>query len=917
MIHCPNCQFPMALQGLRPGRFTPKCQKCGKPFLLVVPQDTNLPPEVSVLPAAGAAPAKPAVTQATAAPASTTAAEPARHKNADTMHTAAPPAASPRAATAPSRAAPVAVESQENLEGANLGGYEINKKLGQGGMGTVYLARQVSLDRDVAVKVMNPGWANDAQFVARFTREAYAAAQLVHHNVVQIHDIGADDDLHYFSMEYVRGNNLAATVANAGKLDVEAAAGYILQAARGLKFAHEQGMVHRDIKPENLLLNEQGIVKVADLGLVKTPGSDAKLDGKGGPGASTSPAGVGSSRITQSTSAAHTQLEISMGTPAYMAPEQARDAATADLRADIYSLGCTFYALVTGQPPYGGKSAIEVISKHQSEPMVPPEIISKRVPKALSEIILKMTAKLPEDRYQSMDEVIIVLEKFLGLSSAGPFTPKEEHAAVLEEAVKKFNGSPKAALRKMAIMAYFAACGIGVVGCAALGSPWFAGGLLGLMVLTFLSYIVITGITQKTFLFRKLRGLVFGSKISDWLLWTVALVGAVVVLSVFGQFWLWVGFAVAAVAVALGFHVVIDRMVAGERKVSIDQTEALLRSMRLRGLEENALRQFVCRYSWPRWEEFYEAIFGYEGKMQARELWGRGQQSKNLKKYGAWRDGVIAWVDKTQQSRHEAKERKLLQKLEQKSLQAAGMDAAQAKQQADAQAESMVYRASEMKSESSRRAAETMAPGAVKLAPVKMSAKSMSAPPDDEAARRDRARGKASKHFGGAIGMLIMGPKTRFILGAVLMAICLMWLNQNDLIKAGEWKRLILNTANKGFNSVANPWDKTKLNTDIPKENLQAIKPVEIPAMPQSIAKDYFNSPAVGVAGLLLVLSVFRPGSRMGLFMLPAAAIMVTGAKLGMPDIPVSKYVISAAILSIAAGMVLAVMGYRWGREKT
>src|SRR5262249_23190986 len=143
---------------------------------------------------------------------------------------------------------------------STLGNYEIIRQLGRGGMGAVYLARQVSLDRPVALKVMNAEWAQDPGFLVRFTREAYAAPQLAHHNIVQVYDIGCDRGLHYFSMEYVEGRSLADLLKARGKLAAEEAASYILQAARGLQFAHDRGMIHRDVKPDNLLLNDQGVI---------------------------------------------------------------------------------------------------------------------------------------------------------------------------------------------------------------------------------------------------------------------------------------------------------------------------------------------------------------------------------------------------------------------------------------------------------------------------------------------------------------------------------------------------------------------------------------------------------------------------------------------------------------------------------
>jgi serine/threonine protein kinase len=226
----------------------------------------------------------------------------------------------------------------------------------------------------------------------------------VHHNVVQIYDFGEDKGANYFSMEFVPGQTLGALIRGRGKLDPEVAVGYLLQAARGLKFAHDRGMIHRDIKPENLMLNDQGIVKVADLGLVKTPGGDGEAEAggllKGRQPVQGSLAAREAARARDG--GGITRTDVAMGTPAYMPPEQAVDAAHVDQRADIYALGCTLYALVTGRPPFQGTTLHEIITKHATEPVVPPEVLDKRVPKALSAIILKMVAKRPEDRYADL-----------------------------------------------------------------------------------------------------------------------------------------------------------------------------------------------------------------------------------------------------------------------------------------------------------------------------------------------------------------------------------------------------------------------------------------------------------------------------------------------------------------------------------
>ncbi|MDP7304158.1 MAG: serine/threonine-protein kinase, partial [Pirellulaceae bacterium] len=277
-----------------------------------------------------------------------------------------------------------AESSLAGLQFEQLGGYRILRVLGRGAMGTVYLANQTSLDRQVALKTIQAQWCQNPATVARFTREAYAAAQLTHHNVVQIYDLGADQGVNFYSMEFVKGKSLDELVEQQGKLDPKAAIGYILQAARGLSFAHGHGMVHRDVKPANLLLSDIGVVKVADLGLVKTPQMVEEEN-----------ATAEASALAAST-ANVTSANMAIGTPAYMAPEQAEDATGVDHRADIYSLGCTLYVLLTGQTPFDGATALEVITKHRTEPVVRPERIDAGIPAPVSDIVVRMIAKLPD-----------------------------------------------------------------------------------------------------------------------------------------------------------------------------------------------------------------------------------------------------------------------------------------------------------------------------------------------------------------------------------------------------------------------------------------------------------------------------------------------------------------------------------------
>jgi tRNA A-37 threonylcarbamoyl transferase component Bud32 len=604
-----------------------------------------------------------------------------------------PPGAKPQGAEVEAEEPPV-------LHG-NLGGYEIEKLLGKGGMGNVYLARQVSLDRNVALKTLAPKLASDPEFINRFTREAYAAAQLSHHNVVQIHDIGEARLTNFFSMEFVDGQSLADVVRSEGAIDPETAAGYILQAARGLKFAHDHGMVHRDVKPENLLLNDQGVVKVADLGLVKRAGAkDSIASGNATPGAA---------------DVRTTQAHVFFGTPFYMAPEQAKDAANVDARADIYSLGCTFYALLTGRPPFTGKTVVEVLSKHAATPITPPEKISPRIAGPLSAIVQKMMAKRVDDRYQNLAQVIQELEEYLGVGAAGPFRPKEEHVKVVSYAAERFANATWARLRPKFIASFYLACGLGAVASAFVfsDSAWrigMTGGLLGFAILTTLIYQITIGVTQRTIAFRKARQLVWSAGPIEWLKWIAGAGIVCFLLYSFGLLGSWIVFGVLAAGVAIGFHFSVDMLAAKQRKAPVEQAESLVKQMRIKGLEENALRQFVCRYAGDEWEEFYESIFGYEGKLTARRMWGKDDRGHDRKKYAAWRDAFVKWVDHKIERKKQLKEQKFLAKLEAKALAAKGISEKVAAKQAARNAERLVEKASVVREASIQRAAETIAP---------------------------------------------------------------------------------------------------------------------------------------------------------------------------------------------------------------
>ncbi len=267
-----------------------------------------------------------------------------------------------------------------------LGSYVLLERLGEGGMGAVYKARNWKLGRVVALKVIKKERLTSEDAVRRFHREIRAAAALSHPNIVAAYDADEVNGTHFFAMECVEGSDLAKLIKQHGPSPVAQACDWVRQAAVGLQHAHERGLVHRDIKPHNLLLTKQGVVKVLDMGLARVAaGEDGEI------------------------STTMTQEGMVMGTPDYMAPEQAEQSHTVDIRADLYSLGCTLYHLLAGRVPFPGGTLIQKLKNHQSNQPAPLEALRPETPQAVCEVVYKLMAKRPEDRYQTPAEAAAAL----------------------------------------------------------------------------------------------------------------------------------------------------------------------------------------------------------------------------------------------------------------------------------------------------------------------------------------------------------------------------------------------------------------------------------------------------------------------------------------------------------------------------
>lgn len=272
-----------------------------------------------------------------------------------------------------------------DLTGRTLGDFHVLRRIGTGGMGQVYLARQMSLKREVALKLLRDELSADRTALARFQAEAQAVAKLNHPNIVHIHQVGEADGVRYMVLEFVDGRNLRDYLARKGPPDLPIALSVIRQVALALQKAHEQGIVHRDIKPENILVTRKVEVKVTDFGLSRFFTPDAP------------PLNL-------------TQSGVTLGTPLYMSPEQVRGQ-TLDHRSDIYSFGVTCYHLLAGEPPFRGTSAFEVALKHVQEQPRPLSELRPDLPPDLCAMVHRMMAKRPEARHQSAREVARDLAK--------------------------------------------------------------------------------------------------------------------------------------------------------------------------------------------------------------------------------------------------------------------------------------------------------------------------------------------------------------------------------------------------------------------------------------------------------------------------------------------------------------------------
>ncbi|MEM1070577.1 MAG: serine/threonine-protein kinase [Planctomycetota bacterium] len=291
-----------------------------------------------------------------------------------------------------------------SLIGSRVGDYQVMRKLGRGGMADVYVARQVSLGREVALKVLRSDYAQNQEYIARFRREARAAAKLNHPNIVQVIDVGNAGSQYFIAQELIDGENLRQTLERSGPISLDDALEVLVGVTAALQVASEAGITHRDIKPENVMRTSRGIIKVADFGLARLNADVA------------------------ATKADLTQAGLTLGTPRYMSPEQVQGKSV-DVRSDLYSLGVTLYHLLAGRPPFEADDPLALALMHLHETPTPLDRIrgskdeqgNPDLPEWLIAVVTRLMGKLPSDRYQSPDELLDAVRNETATSKLGGF----------------------------------------------------------------------------------------------------------------------------------------------------------------------------------------------------------------------------------------------------------------------------------------------------------------------------------------------------------------------------------------------------------------------------------------------------------------------------------------------------------------
>ncbi len=550
-------------------------------------------------------------------------------------------------------------------------------------------------------------------------------------------------------------------------------------------------------------------------------------------------------------------------------------------------------------------------------------MIVRDIPKTLSAIVLKMTAKRPQERYQSMNDVVHDLEEFLGVVEAGPFTPRQEHRDQLKEQVDQFNRGGWSVLRGQIIYAFLFACGLGALLTAITLHPMWAAFFVGMIALTALAYQIIIGVTNKTYIFIRFRQLVLNAGVLDWIQWSVVMGLLLMLLIALNWVGPWIISGVLGVLLGLGLAFSLDVMAQRQRQILLDQTRQMLKQFRLHGLDENAIQRFVCQESGPRWEEFFEQLFGYPAKIKARQQW----RDRSRPKFGAWRDPLVRWIDRKQTARIAARQRNLLASIEADALRARGVDPNEIVRQAQETARRVMENVAKLQ----RSAAKTVAapiiptPAAAGAAPgspanIMQIVRTVSAEFMNQAAAEAQAQPREvveyhddeqdqrehlswfQRRFGSPFA-LIFGHQVRFVLAVLILIGFGVWWRQNKGLAALEQVQGIAQTHREiRAERVRGGQIDAQYVIESGRDALEhsGTTPLNIPHMPEvvNLALSGWNA---ALAGVILLVSAACRGKLMSFTVLLATLVALFGHWFVLPGIGSPQPWMSAAAAGIIA----------------
>jgi hypothetical protein len=484
----------------------------------------------------------------------------------------------------------------------------------------------------------------------------------------------------------------------------------------------------------------------------------------------------------------------------------------------------------------------------------------------------------------------------------------------LAECVERFNAAPTARLRSRVIWGTAAAWALLVLLSLLARQRLVAGGFLGLGLMTAVSYFIIHGLTEKSYPFQKSGELLAGAGLGDWLTGLAALALIVMLLVVFHLLWAWVAFGVLAVLAAYGLHSTVDRRLAEERSGPLASVALMFKSLRTGGVDEQAIRQFACRYGGERWEGFYEALFGYEARREAGLRWGSGGRRWWPRTFADWRDPIVDWLDAKQRDRRAQRDRRLLQKVEEKGMEAQGVNLLTARRRAQRAAEAMVVTATELNAAARQRYADRSEQLAIARA-IREAAER----PEDVLVERESGLDQPRTE---GVWERVFSSRVRFLAGALLLAACLVWMDQNQIVTGAQLKEAaakVRDVATKAVETkdvgvvrdlkTGDLIDETTIARA--KEAFQkGSKPLELPMLPPVLAKrfDGFNP---GVAGLILIVSSFFRGNRLSVAAVAGAASAWLGPSLGFSTTGLGDL----RLASMALGVALLAVGVLFGRR--